>query len=431
MKLSRIGRASLALVASVALGLSMTACGGGTVGYMWVIGTQSTMSVASSIAGFKVDDYTGNLTNIPRSPFSSAGSNPASIVVRTGGRFVYVVNRGTSTDPQVPSFDGNISAFSVGGDGTLTFQESYQSQGHTPVWAAVDASGSYLYVLDSLDPTNVPNSGVTPTQTGDVTVFSIGADTGQLSLVTNQQTKDPNNINLNYFPIGAGASMMKVSPSGCLFILDKGQASDAFKTAIFPYQIQSGGQLTLSVNSQIVGQGTNLSSVNVGGSYVYLTDVGPVDAGGNPTTNGTILPYTVGTNCALNSVTGGEVANLAPAQSPVWTLTEARGGFLYVLNSSSLNSQSPFSSISAFKILSDGRLQAVPDSNNPYAIGSGPTCMVEDPTNQYLYTSNSVDGNVTGKVINSTSGQLSDLSRGSKFTAVTHATCLALSGSVD
>ncbi len=118
MKLSRIGRISMALVVSVAMGLGMTACGGGTIGYMWVLGTQY-----NQIAGFKIDDFTGNLTNIVGSPFSSGGTNPVSIAVKPGGRYVYVVNAGTSTTA------GNIAEFSVGGDGILTFQAAFTSQG--------------------------------------------------------------------------------------------------------------------------------------------------------------------------------------------------------------------------------------------------------------------------------------------------------------
>ena len=53
MTLSRIGRISQAFVVSVAIGLGMSACGGGTIGFMWVIGTQY-----NQIAGFKIDDYT-------------------------------------------------------------------------------------------------------------------------------------------------------------------------------------------------------------------------------------------------------------------------------------------------------------------------------------------------------------------------------------
>ena len=56
--------------------------------------------------------------------------------------------------------------------------------------------------------------------------------------------------------------------------------------------------------------------------------------------------------------------------------------------------------------------------------------MVEDPSDQYVYTSNNIDGTVTGKQINKNSGQLSDLQRGSKFTATGQATCLAVSGNV-
>jgi len=58
-------------------------------------------------------------------------------------------------------------------------------------------------------------------------------------------------------------------------------------------------------------------------------------------------------------------------------------------------------------------------------------CMVEDPSSQYVYTSNSVAGTVTGKIINQNTGQLSDLRRGSTFPATGLATCLAVSGNVN
>jgi hypothetical protein len=89
MKLSFVGRWSMALFASLALGLGMTACGGGTIGYMWVLGQQY-----NQIVGFKVDQYSGNLTEVPGAPFASNGSVPVSIVVKQGGRYVYVVNQG-------------------------------------------------------------------------------------------------------------------------------------------------------------------------------------------------------------------------------------------------------------------------------------------------------------------------------------------------
>src|ERR1700679_3259995 len=119
MKLSRIGRVSMALVVSVAMGLGMTACGGGTIGFMWVLGTQY-----NQIAAFKIDDFTGNLTTPPGSPFPSGGQNPVSRVVKPGGRYLYVVNQGTAlpTDSNggsscgsTPGGGGLIAEFAIGG----------------------------------------------------------------------------------------------------------------------------------------------------------------------------------------------------------------------------------------------------------------------------------------------------------------------------
>ena len=145
-----------------------------------------------------------------------------------------------------------------------------------------------------------------------------------------------------------------------------------------------------------------------------------------------IFTLSVGTGCALNTVVGSPVYNgqaSSPARNPVWTLTEARNSkFVYVLNQSNSNASQSNSSITAFSIDSTGRLTPLGGSDNPFAVGSGPTCMVEDPTNKYLYTSNSVDGTVTGLKLNLSTGELGPLQHGSSFTAVTHASCLAVSG---
>ena len=425
MKLSRIGRISMALVVSVAMGLGMTACGGGTIGFMWVLGTQY-----NQIAAFKIDDFTGNLTTPPGSPFSSGGSNPVSLVVKPGGRYLYVINKGggaaTSASGSLPcGTGGGITEFAIGGQGVLTFQQCFQSQGTTPVWAAHDSTGSFLYVLDQVAPGAVcTGSGVTATSCfGDITVFSIDPDTGRLSLVLNQQIKDPiTGAQLTYFPVGQMPKMMALSGS-CLFTLN----NDTNQT-VFPYAAGTGGQLTLTTNSTINTGATRATSIIAGGTAVYITDAGAP----NLNTPGQVLPFTVGGgSCSLNTITGGPTANLSPASNPVYTLVDSKGKYLYVANQSSTNSTTPNSSISAFNIQSNGTLQEIPDPpNNPYPVGGGPVCMVEDPSNQYLYTSNG-DGTVTGKVLFAPSGQLSNLTRGSQFSTVGQATCLAVSGNVD
>ena len=148
-EVEQVGRISMALAVSVAVGLGMTACGGGTVGFMWVLGTQY-----NQIAGFKIDDYTGNLTNTISSPYPSSGTDPVSIVVKAGGRFLYVINKGNGPTA------GNIALFTVGGDGNLTFQQAYSSAGITPIWATMDSGGNYPYVLDQLDPSHASRQRV-------------------------------------------------------------------------------------------------------------------------------------------------------------------------------------------------------------------------------------------------------------------------------
>lgn len=420
MKLSRIGRISMALVVSVAMGLGMTACGGGTVGFMWVLGTQY-----NQISGFKIDDYTGNLTEMPHQPFTSGGSNPVSVVVKPGGRYLYVVNEGggsSGTGTLPCGTNGGVAEFSIGGDGVLTFQQCFVTQGRSPVWAQMDSTGGFLYVLDQF----APGTDCDTTKLnchGDITVFSVADDTGRLTLIPNQQIKNSDGTQLTYFPVGNTPTMMKIAGSGCLFTLDSGDQT------IFPYSI-SGGQLTLPTNTTIETNAGRLTSINAGSSYVYLTDAAPT----SDSSGGYILPYTVGTGCSLNLVTGGRVANLPQTSNPVYSMVDGSGSYLYVANQSSTNSNAPsFSSISAFTIdKTTGKLQPVPDTgNNPYQVGAGPVCMVEDPSNQYLYTSNNVAGSVTGFNLDKSTGELSNLRRGSTFTTTGLPTCLVISGSVD
>src|SRR5260370_28654890 len=344
MKLSRIGRVPMALVVSVAMGLGMTAWGGGTIGFMWVLGTQY-----NQIAGFKIDDFTGNLT-VPRgSPFGSGGANPVSLVVKPGGRFLYVINKGTALTPDVNggvtcqsgAGSGIIAEFSVGGQGVLTFQQNFVSQGCTPVWAAHDSTGNFLYVLDQYAPNakclpnGQPELPVPPNFcNGEITVFSVDPNTGRLSLVQNQQIKDPTTgLQLTYFPVGTLPKMMALSGS-CVFTLN----GEPQNQTVYPYIAGSNGQLTLTTNSTINSGAVRATSLITGGTSIYITDAGPV----NSNTPGQILPFTVGgTACSLNTITGGATANLAPASNPVYTLVDSKGQYLYVANQSSTNSNTP------------------------------------------------------------------------------------------
>ncbi len=420
MTFSKIGRLVAALVATAALGLGMTACGGGTIGYMWVLGT-----FYNQISGFKIDNYTGNLTVINHSPFSSGGTNPVSVVVKPGGRYIYVINAGTvavglpNTTGYVGPVGASIAQFAVGGDGILTFQQNFFSQGFSPLWASVDTSGNFLYVLDKYSP--YFNSSTD--QNGSITVFSIASDTGRLTLVPNTQILQPGTqIPTTVFEVGANPIMAKTGLGGCLFTLSP--------NSIYPYSINaSSGQLTTTATGPYAVSGSvQLSSINTGlgtsaSSFIYLTDyaansIFSLQAGGTP--------------CSLAPISGSKQDNLAGTAHPVNSLTSQSGKYMYVINQSSTSTTTNSnSSISAFQINTLGQLQQLADStNNPYSVGSGPVCIVQDPTNQYLYFSNNTDSTLTGKLIDQNRGFLSNLSRGSVFPTTRNPTCLAVSGNI-
>ncbi len=419
MTLSKIGRLALALVASAALGLGMTACGGGTIGYMWVLGT-----FYNQITGFKIDDFTGNLTTVLNSPFSSAGSNPQMLAVKPGGRFLYVVNQGTGqvdvpgTKDYVAPTGSSIAQFSVGGSGILTYQQSFFSQGTAPIWITFDSTGNYLYVLDKY------SADYATTGNGAITAFSVASDTGNLTLIQNTTILNPNNTPTNYFEVGPNPSMTKIGSGSCLYTLSP--------NSIYPYVVSSAtGQLTVATTGPLVIPSTRLTSINTSvgttaGSFTYLTDGG---------SNQIYSFQSAGTGCTLSPIPNSQQSNVAANTVPVNSLTSNNGKFLYVINQTTTASPSTStqqSSISAFNIVTGtGQLTTLADgTSNPYAVGSGPVCIVEDPSNKYIYTSNFTDSTVTGKLFDPNLGRLAGLQRGSTFPVTQNPTCMVVSGNV-
>ncbi|HSY37513.1 MAG TPA: beta-propeller fold lactonase family protein [Acidobacteriaceae bacterium] len=435
MKFSLIGRWSMALFASLALGLGMTACGGGTIGYMWVLGQEY-----NQVAGFKVDQYSGNLTEVPGSPFSSNGSVPISIVIKQGGRFVYVINQGVGGGANGAGKGQSIALYSVGGDGTLAFQLAYTTVGYVSEWAQMDSSGTYLYVLDKYSPalctaSSTACTGPVGTYTapntdgnGSITAFVADPNTGRLTLLTNSQSQ-VNQVNLPFWEVGPSPVMSK-SQGGCLYTVNGGYTTSGAQT-VTPYSIGAGGQLVFTTTGNIVipqsttGVKTNITSINGSGNFMFLTDAA----------SNILYGYQSGGACGLTALNGGytNLASLFPNTSdPTYTMIDSTGKYLYVANNSTTSTQptTPFSSLSALTINSTNQ-QLQPIIGSPYPVGSAPVCIVEDPSNQYIYTSNYNDGTVTGFQLNNTTGELSQLTKGSKFTAVGKASCLAISGAVD
>jgi 6-phosphogluconolactonase (cycloisomerase 2 family) len=442
MKFRKFGRMSLALAVSLGTGLGVTSCSTDhAVGYLYVTGQQY-----NQVSGYRVDNNLGNLTSAENSPFASGGANPIKALVANAGKFLYVLNAGCggtgqaacSSATSAANTGPNISLFTIGGQGGLSFQTTYTSQGNYPIQIQTDSSGSHLFVLDSQDPNPATDcvayvSGNPATICGDITSFNIDPNTGRLSLITNQTVKNPTTgVNLTYFPVGSGPINFAVVPSNSfIYTIEKGSGSALDPVQAVYVYANSSGQLTLSQNTPIPTGAEDLSFIYGSPKYVYL-----IDAGQSVNPTGMILPYTIGTNGALQSLVGGAVANTGTVANPGPMIVDHTGKFLYLANMGpNLTPTSPASSVSAFFIdPTTGRLTTLSGgastTSTTFGTGSSPQCILEDPSNQYLYTANYDDSLINGAVINSSTGTLTTLRKNTTFTGPGNPTWCVVSGTL-
>ncbi len=434
MKFKKFGKAVLtgALSAGAVFGVS-SCVQSYTTGYLYVTGTVTAQPEGDGIiSGFRIDHNTGELTTINTLPTSSGGANPVRAVLATGSRFLYVLNRGadsagdgncTAADP---CKNANITQFSVGGNGNLTFQNSFQSQGNNPFRMILDSTGNYLLVLDH----DAPDSGslvngvnscaeaLNTTTCGDVTVFSINSTTGRLSVVENQAVSAASSgAPLTYFPIPAGPVDF-VLASNFLLTLTGAPPPTSYPytggTSVFPYAyVGTSGQLQLSVNSTQplgIAQGTAIVSA----SNIYVLDNEPLnytDSNGSPETAlSQILPYSVSQTGALEALTGGIVPDYPGLANPIYLMVESKSNYLYVANQGdNILGQNPESGLSGYSINKQPFQLTFITAPQPFGSGSGPQCLVEDPSDQFIYAADEYDSSVTGHILNPQAGALTDL----------------------
>ena len=434
MKLRKLSQVVLAAAVGIGSSFGLTSCvQSHTIGYFYVTGHQY-----NQVASYKIDNNTGNLSE-QGSPIGSGGVNPIDAIVTQGGKFLYVLNAGCADPTAFPNAKylcpsgtaptaGNISLFTIGGAGILTFQASYSTLATTshPVTISTDSTGDFLYVLDQNAPTtsNVP-AALQPG--GAVEVSSINPSTGRLSTILNQQIKDNNGSQLEFFPVGQAPVWFKVF-SSYLFTIDRNTGGGAHASYVNVYSVGTSGQLLATQNSEFPTGATNLVYINSGGSYLYLLDQGTPNQPTNPLYNGAIDQYTVGTSGSLASVVGGAQLQSSPTLgytasiNPTVLTVDSQNKFLYIANAGLNPSEtSAGSNISSYFInTSNGLLSTINgteggDINS--GVGANPMCILEDPSNQYIFTANYNSSTITGKILNTQAGALTPLIKGATITA--------------
>ncbi len=448
MKFRIFGRVALALAASLVLIGGMDSCHYDyTEAYVIVTGSQY-----NQVASYLEQNETGKLFAAPGDPLSSGGYNPIRAVVLTGGRYVYVLNEGKPTmdsSGNITWSGGNISLFSIGGDGGLSYQLSYPTVGNGSIRLAISSSGNFLYVLDQYQPSGTLYT--TPASTSqsaafpcydstngvyrpaaDVSVFSIDTNTGRLFLIQNQQTQNPvTHQDLSYFPLGCGVVDFHQA-SGYLYTVENSDPNNTQSTGpvptgtgqvVYPYQTQTTGQLLQAPGGSQVLDGTENVTVIAGsqsGSWIYVLDSG---------TN-LIYTFTTGGNGLLSAIASAAQPNYSGTSGMSALTTDSSSKFLYITNTQSPALGFSTSVISAFQITAgSGILQQLPES--PYQTGSDPVCIFEDPSHQYMYTADGVSNEITGKAIEPQTGILGNLPKGSGFPTVGTPTWCTYSANTD
>jgi hypothetical protein len=445
MKFTKFGKALLMGALSAGVMISITSCiQSYSVGYLYVTGTVTAQTSGNGIvSGFSIDHNTGKLTAIHGLPVSSGGANPVRAVLLTGSRFLYVLNRGANSTggdctTANPCANANITEFAVGADGILSAQGTFYTQGINPFRLFADGSGNYLYALDHdsigqdgqnpATPQN-PNTscglalgngsnGKPLTVCGDITTFKIDSTTGRLTLLQNAQVTAANGTPLAYFPVPANPVDF-VFAQGSILTLSGSAATNYPYTggsSIFPYSYNgSTGQLTISQNSpQVLGIGAG-TALSYSGSYLYVLDNEPLTVNGI-TAPSQILPYQVSTGGSLAAQTGGPVQDDVTLSNPIAMLVESKGKWAYVANqgNNTGTSGTAQSGIAGY-VLDPSTKVLTTLPGEPFGSGAAPQCIVEDPSNQFIYEANFNDSTVTGRLVDQNSGELNNLAGGSSF----------------
>ena len=96
---------------------------------------------------------------------------------------------------------------------------------------------------------------------------------------------------------------------------------------------------------------------------------------------------------------------------------ESKGKYVYVANQgSNTTGNNPESGIAAYDLFTSPSFQLTFMPGEPFGSGSGPQCIVEDPSDQFIYEANEYDSTVTGRVLDPNSGELDDMRVTSTYT---------------
>jgi 6-phosphogluconolactonase (cycloisomerase 2 family) len=386
MKFNKPSQLALVAAGSLLVATMLTACQTLTVDFVFVTSAKAAGTNNYGVVDvFEINSESGQMRQIPTSPFPSGGRNPVAEAVSSDNTNLFVVNKD----------DNTIEQFLIGSDGKVYPQNTTNTPGIFPM--AVAVSGTNLFVVDTFQP--LPTCSPAAECSGSVAVFPISAP-----ITSNIGTKGAElltspvaNGNLSYWPLNLPSNPNDVIVPTAINALKSGSfiyvsAYDASVTPnvgyVYGFAVGSGGTLTPLNGGVPFLAGTHPSGMasDASSSYLYVTD----------SANSNVLGYSVAASGPLTPLAGSPYqAGGAPSS----VVVDPTYPYAYVANAQD-------SSITEYSI-SNGVLTSIGTMSTglqPVAIGIDPS------TNRFLFTVNflgsSVNGTVSGFELDTSSGAL-------------------------
>jgi hypothetical protein len=447
----KIGLA-VALVGMCALSVFLLNCGSSSsrpAGVLYVLtqGTtvQGSPSVGNNVSSFTIDLDSGALSlvnsNASTCPTAASQSNsepcglPLDILLDPTGATAFVLNQGlpTATPPLAPT----IYSYAVNSDGSLSAPSNPAAAtlaaGDTAIAMTRDAAGQFLFVLDlGSNTANCPLVGSSnPIYAGCPSIWTYAISSGSLTLQSGSPFfigRIPTGFSALTFPAPGSGTVPACGFSGTeefLFVTSNQDLSDQHNdNALSLYCVSSTGTLTdltpdppyTPAVDPLSVQAVNTTPLgNSGGVFIYV--------GSQPSSAGALTIFQL---CTVVGVAGCTQPNVNSAlllpvvtppppstgENPVAMLVDPTNNFLYVACYIS-------NEVFAYRInASSGALTALAPPSQP--TGSQPVSMAMHASvnsigqslynfqsGQFLFTSNSNSGNITGFTLSTTSGAMS------------------------
>ena len=371
MKFSRLSQLFLVSAIGLILASFLTACNLVTIDYVFVAASAGSSSgSAGQIYTYAVDAQSGALRSAA-SPVDSGGSGPVAMATTSDYFNLYVANKGNNS----------VVHFAIDDHGNLTKKDTITLV-NVPVSIAVNAAGTYLYVVSG-------TASATLTEYA-LSSGAIGSATATLSLTVPGFSTDT--------IVPTGVTVLANSKAVYVTAYDKSAynpggttTSNANPGWLFGYAVGSSGTMTaVSGSPYQAGVKPSALATDPVSRFIYVTDFASNE----------LIGYTVLATDSLQFMLNGPFKT---GNEPSSVVIDPRGIFIYLSNSLD-------ETVSAYSIaLPTGTPSADVSVTGTAATvtDTDPVSIIVDPAlGRYVYTANYLGNSVSGFKLNPSDGTI-------------------------